>query len=162
MIAPRVRGGRDPQPSAAIIDSQSVQGPDTVPGSSRGCDAVKKTNGRKRHIAVDSSGLLLAGVVTMAGTGMARADSWLRCALTSQRSVWWADGGYAGRLIEWAKNVLSLTVQVVKRTDDAKGIKVLPRRWWSRERSRGSANTGAASAPTKRGPTIMKRWSTSP
>ncbi|TQC38995.1 IS5 family transposase [Rhodococcus sp. WS4] len=128
----RVRGGRDPQPSAAIIDSQSVQGSDTVPRSSRGYDAGKKTNGRKRHIAVDSTGLLLAVVVTMAGIqdrdGAFRLLAALR-AHFSTISLVWADGGYAGRLIEWSKNVLSLTVQVVKRTDDAKGFKVLPRRW---------------------------------
>jgi transposase len=44
-------------------------------------------------------------------------------------SLVWADGGYAGRLIDWSKWVVSLTVQVVKRTDDVKGFKVLPRRW---------------------------------
>ncbi|WP_420855160.1 transposase [Rhodococcus koreensis] len=100
----RVRGGRDPQPSAAIIDSQSVQGADTVPGSSRGYDARKKTNGRKRHIAVDSNGLLLAVVVTMAGIqdrdGAFRLLAALR-APCSTISLVWADGGYAGRLIEW-------------------------------------------------------------
>ncbi len=65
----RVQDGRSPLPSAAIIDSQSVQGADTVPRSSRGYDAGKKTNGRKRHIAVDTNGLLLAVAVTTAGIG---------------------------------------------------------------------------------------------
>lgn len=128
----RVRGGRHPQPSAAIIDSQSVQGSDTVPGSSRGYDAGKKTNGRKRHIAVDSNGLLLAVVVTMAGIqdrdGAFRLLAALR-AHCSTISLVWADGGYAGRLLTWSKTVLSMTVQVVKRTDDTRGFKVLPRRW---------------------------------
>jgi hypothetical protein len=54
----RVHDGRHPQPSAAIIDSQSVPGADTVGRSSRGYDAGKKINGRKRHIAVDTGGLL--------------------------------------------------------------------------------------------------------
>ena len=63
----RVYEGRDPAPSAAIIDSQSVHGADTVPGPSRGYDAGKKVNGRKRHVAVDTTALLLAVVVTMAG-----------------------------------------------------------------------------------------------
>ncbi|UOT03442.2 transposase [Rhodococcus opacus] len=44
-------------------------------------------------------------------------------------SLVWADGGYAGRLLTWSKTVLSMTVQVVKRTDDTRGFKVLPRRW---------------------------------
>src|SRR6266540_2151434 len=60
----RVDAGRQPQPSAAIIDSQSVRAADTVAKASRGFDAGKKVNGRKRHIAVDTLGLLLAIVVT--------------------------------------------------------------------------------------------------
>ncbi|MGW5301608.1 IS5 family transposase [Rhodococcus aetherivorans] len=128
----RVHDGRHPLPTAAIIDSQSVQGSDTVPGSSRGFDAGKKTNGRKRHIAVDANGLLLAVVVTMAGIQDRDAAFRLLTALRSRFSMIslvWADGGYAGRLIDWTKHVLSLTVQVVKRTDAVKGFKVLPRRW---------------------------------
>lgn len=62
----RIEAGRDPQPSAAIIDSQSVRGADTVPKASRGWDTGKKVNGRKRHIAVDVLGLVLAVVVTPA------------------------------------------------------------------------------------------------
>jgi len=128
----RVHDGRRPLPTAAIIDSQSVQGADTVPRSSRGYDAGKKTNGRKRHIAVDTNGLLLAVVVTMAGIqdrdGAVRLLAALRARFSTVELVW-ADGGYAGRLIGWAKNVLALAVEVVKRTDDGKGFKVLPRRW---------------------------------
>ncbi|WP_072691766.1 IS5 family transposase [Rhodococcus marinonascens] len=128
----RVRGARRPLPSAAIIDSQSVRGADTVPRSSRGFDAGKKINGRKRHIAVDTNGLLLAVVVTMASIqdrdGANRLLSVLRAHCSTITMVW-ADGGYAGRLLDWSKKVLALTVQVVKRTDDVKGFKVLPRRW---------------------------------
>ncbi len=128
----RVRGGRHPLPSAAIIDSQSVQGADTVGRSSRGYDAGKKTNGRKRHIAVDTNGLLLAVVVTMAGIqdrdGAVRLLAAVRARFSTVELVW-ADGGYAGRLIGWAKHVLALAVEVVKHTDDSRGFKVLPRRW---------------------------------
>ena len=128
----RVRDGRDPLPSAASIDSQSVQGADTVGRASRGYDAGKKTNGRKRHIAVDSNGLLLAVVVTMAGIqdrdGAVRLLAALRARFSTVELVW-ADGGYAGRLVTWAKNVLALAVEIVKRTDDVKGFKVLPHRW---------------------------------
>src|SRR4051794_41487001 len=63
----RVRAGRRPAPTAAIIDSASVPGADTVPARSRGYDAGKRVNGRKRHIAVDTGGLLLAAVGTPAG-----------------------------------------------------------------------------------------------
>ncbi|GAA1326366.1 hypothetical protein GCM10009647_063480 [Streptomyces sanglieri] len=58
--------GRDPKPTAAIVDSQSVRAAATVPASSRGYDAGKKVPGRKRHIAVDCLGLLLAVTVTTA------------------------------------------------------------------------------------------------
>src|SRR6266536_295579 len=62
----RAAAGRDPEPTAAIIDSQSVRAADTVPKATRGWDNAKKVNGRKRHIAVDSMGLLLAVVITAA------------------------------------------------------------------------------------------------
>jgi transposase len=127
-----LHAGRDPLPTAAVIDSASVRGSDTVPGTSRGYDAGKKVNGRKRHIAVDTAGLLLAVVVTMAGIqdrdGGARLLALPRERFSTVTLVW-ADGGYAGRLVIWARKVLTLTVQVVKRTDDLAGFKVLPRRW---------------------------------
>jgi hypothetical protein len=62
----RVLAGRHPQPTAAIIDSQSVQAADTVGEDSRGYDAAKKAESRKRHLAVDVMGLILAIVVTAA------------------------------------------------------------------------------------------------
>jgi transposase len=128
----RLHDGRDPLPTAAVIDSASVRGADTVPGTSRGYDAGKSVNGRKRHIAVDTSGLLLAVVVTMAG--IQDRDGGLRLLMLlrerfSTLTLVWADGGYAGRLVIWAQRVLTLTVTVVKRSDDAKGFVVLPRRW---------------------------------
>ena len=58
--------GRKPQPTAAVIDSQSVRAADTVPRASRGWDNAKKVNGRKRHIAVDVMGLVLDVVITAA------------------------------------------------------------------------------------------------
>jgi transposase len=63
----RLRAGRQPAPTAAVIDSASIRGADTVPARSRGYDAGKRVNGRKRHLAVDTAGLLLAVVVTVAG-----------------------------------------------------------------------------------------------
>ncbi|WP_237292620.1 MULTISPECIES: IS5 family transposase [Streptomyces] len=128
----RVRQGRKPLPTAAVIDSQSVRGADTVRTSSRGYDGGKRVNGRKRHIAVDTGGLLLAVVVTMAGLQDRDAAFRLLASLRSTCStitVVRSGGGYAGRLATWAKAVLNLAVEVVKRTDDMKGLVVLPRRW---------------------------------
>jgi transposase len=128
----RVHAGREAMPSAAIIDSQTVRGADTVPNSSAGYDAGKKTKGRKRHIATDTLGLLLAVVVTSAAIqdrdGANRLLATLRATFSTISHVW-ADGGYTGRLVTWANKVLSLTVQVVKRTDTTSGFAVLPRRW---------------------------------
>jgi transposase len=128
----RVLEGRDPLPTAAVIDSQSVKGADTVGADRRGYDAGKKINGIKRHIAVDTLGLLLVVMVTAAGVqdrdGAVRLLSVLRERFSTIRLVW-ADGGYAGRLVTWAITVIRLTVTIVKRTDDTKGFTVLPRRW---------------------------------
>ena len=60
------RAGRKPEPTAAVIDSQSVKAAEEVARASRGYDAGKKINGRKRHIAVDTIGLLLTVLVTAA------------------------------------------------------------------------------------------------
>ncbi|MFF6946695.1 transposase, partial [Streptomyces lavendulae] len=62
----REAGGRDREPTAGIIDAQSVKAAASVPAASRGFDGGKKVNGRKRHIVVDTLGLLLAVVVTAA------------------------------------------------------------------------------------------------
>jgi transposase len=127
-----VHEGRDPNPTAAIIDSQSVRGADTVPTRSRGYDAGKRVNGRKRHIAVDTGGLLLVVLVTVAGLpdrdAAHRLLTAVRARFCTVRLVW-ADGGYAGRLVRWAARVLGLVVEIVTRTDDLAGFHVLPRRW---------------------------------
>jgi transposase len=91
-----------------VIDSQSVKGAETVGVARRGYDAGKKINGVKRHVAVDTLGL--------------------RERFSTIQLVW-ADGGYAGRLVTWAAKVIRLTVTIVKRSDDAKGFAVVPRRW---------------------------------
>jgi transposase len=137
-LADRLRGririacGRAELPTAAVIDAQTVRGADTVTAATAGYDAGKKTKGRKRNIATDCLGLLLA--VTVTAAGMQDRDSAHRLlALLREHfstiTLVWADGGYAGRLIVWAKAVLHLTITIVKRTDDTKGFVVLPRRW---------------------------------
>src|SRR6266542_149827 len=128
----RVQAGRRPAPSAAVIDSQSVRAADTVPRASRGWDAGKKVNGRKRHLAVDTMGLLLVVMVTAAGVqdrDAARALLWrLRGSSRGIRLVW-ADGGYAGKLVAWAQAMLHLAVEIVRKRPGQSTFEVLPRRW---------------------------------
>jgi transposase len=161
----RVHEGRDPLPTAAIIDSQSVRGADTVPGTTRGYDAGKKVNGRKRHIAVDTGGLLLAVVVTIAGIQDRDAAHRLLTGLRgrfSTVSLVWADGGYAGRLVIWARKVLALTVEVVKRTDDVKGFAVLPRRRVVERTFAGISKYRPCVRDYETLPRTTKPWSTFP
>jgi transposase len=125
----RAAAGRTRQPTAAIIDSQSVKGSEMVARTARGYDAGKKINGTKRHIAVDTLGLLLTVLVTAASVqdrDAARPLWNLRRAFPTVKLAW-ADGGYAGKLVSWAKTRLAL--EIVKRPDDLHTFKVLPRRW---------------------------------
>lgn len=123
---------RDPDPSAGIVDSQSVKGADTVSKATRGYDAGKKINGRKRHIVTDTLGLLLVVMVTAAsiqdragGRGILEL---LRSLAPGVRHVF-ADGGYQGQLIEIAKRLWGIAVEVVKKPAEQIGFAVLPRRW---------------------------------
>jgi transposase len=130
--AARQAAGRAAEPTAAVIDSQSVRAAPTVPKASRGWDNAKKVNGRKRHIAVDTAGLLLEVLVTPASVQDRDAARPLLFNLhRARRRVrhTWADGGYAGKLLPWAATWLKLTVQIVKRPDDLHTFAVLPRRW---------------------------------
>jgi transposase len=128
----RLLAGRTAAPTAAVIDSQSVRAAEEVARSSRGYDAGKKVQGRKRHIAVDTIGLLLTVLVTAASVqdrDAARPLLWnLTKAFPSVRLAW-PDGGYAGKLVTWAATALKLTVEIVRRPDDLHTFRVLPRRW---------------------------------
>lgn len=137
-LAGRLRGriraalGRGELPTAACIDSQTVRAAETVSAGACGYDAGKKTKGQKRHIAVDTLGLLLTVIVTAASVQDRDGAHPLLARLREKFSavtLVWADGGYGGRLGVWANSVLSLTVSIVKRTDDVQGFVVLPRRW---------------------------------
>jgi len=129
----RVLEGRHRQPSAGIIDSQSVKTTDR--GGAHGFDSAKKVNGRKRHILVDTLGLLLAVVVTAANMqdrdGAKPLLGILRHWLTRLRCIW-ADGAYAGFLETWVtllRRDRKVRLEIVKRSDLAKGFIVLPKRW---------------------------------
>jgi transposase len=128
----RRAAGRDTEPTAAVIDSQSVRGAPAVPKATRGWDNAKKVNGRKRHIAVDACGLLLEVLITPAFTQDRDAARPLRFNLKrARRRVrhTWADGGYAGKLVPWAARWLKVTVEIVKRPGNTHTFEVLPRRW---------------------------------
>ena len=125
----RIAAGRSPDPSAGIIDSQSVKIVATL-GSS-GFDGAKKVNGRKRHIVTDTLGLLLTVVVHEASIPdrVAARDVLQKVRrLLSSVTVVFADQGYTGTLIEYAKISLSLTLEIVKRTQH-RIFHILPKRW---------------------------------
>ncbi len=135
LLRERVRqhAGREVTPSAAIIDAQSVK--TTLVKGKRGFDAGKKVNGRKRHIVVDTMGLLLIVLVTAAsvqdkpGGKLLLTQLYQRLQLPRLQLIW-ADGGYRGQpFVDWVKVTFGWIWQVVKRNTDVKGFHVLPRRW---------------------------------
>lgn len=126
----RVAAGREAEPGAVVLDSQSVKTPKT-PGV-RGYDAVKKINGRKCHLLVDTLGLVLMVVVHAANIqdrdGAKLVLEKARGCFPRLRLIW-ADGGYAGKLVDWVKAICLWVLEIVKRSDDVKGFQVLPHRW---------------------------------
>lgn len=128
----RNAAGKDCRPSAGVLDSQSVKS--SAHGGAVGYDAGKKIKGRKRHLLVDTLGMVLAVQVTPASTPerqgglavLATVLGWLR---------WfkklWVDGGYSGE--DFAQKARqhrpALVVEVVKRNEVAHGFEILPKRW---------------------------------
>ncbi|MFE2686181.1 IS5 family transposase [Streptomyces mirabilis] len=124
--------GRDAEPTAAVIDSQSVKADAVVGADSRGFDGGKLINGRKRHVVVDTLGLLLGVMVTAADTGDRIAAQVLLGQVADvhhRLELVWADGGYTGSLVEHCLATLALVLAIVKRSDDMRGFVVLPKRW---------------------------------
>ena len=124
--------GKRCRPTAAILDSQSVKS--DPHGGAVGYDAAKNIKGRKRHLLVDTLGLVLGVLITPASTPERDGAqallqhvlgwcTWLR--------LLWVDGGYSGEAFaQWVQTIRpKLAVEVVKRSDDLRGFQVLPRRW---------------------------------
>lgn len=128
----RTQCGRAAEPSAGIVDSQSVKGADSVGADSRGYDAGKKVNGRKRFIVTDTLGLLVTVRVLAASwqdrDGAKGALVAAALAAPSKRYVF-ADQGFAGRPVDWAHVILKTTIEIVRKPADQRGFAVNPRRW---------------------------------
>ena len=127
----RRQQGRNEEPSAGVIDSQSVK--TTEAGGDRGYDAGKKINGRKRHIVVDTVGNLLEVVVHAAGIqdydGAKLVLAKLSHSVSTLKKLW-ADGIYKKNgLVDWVHETLNIVLDIVAREPDQVGFQVLPRRW---------------------------------
>lgn len=128
----RLRRGRDPTPSAAVVDSQSVKGTDR--GGWHGYDGAKKLNGVKRHLLVDTLGIVCTALVSAADVDdreaaavlLQRARTASTRPSTRLRHVF-ADQGYRGWFVTWAAETAEMTVEIVQRRDGGR------RHTWARE-----------------------------
>ncbi len=127
----REAGGREATPSAGVVDSQSVK--TTEAGGPRGYDAGKKIKGRKRHLLTDTLGLPVAAVVHPADI---QDRDGAPMVLTAARFLYpwlrhiFADGAYGGAKLATALDKIGdWTIEIVKRSDEATGFVLLPRRW---------------------------------
>lgn len=124
---------KDATPSAAILDSQSVKTTEEAAADTRGYDGGKQVKGRKRHLLVDTLGLVMLVYVTAASVaeraGAKLVFEKIRDSFPRLRLIW-ADGGYAGvDFVKWVKDCFQWTLEIVKRSDVAKGFVLVPHRW---------------------------------
>src|SRR6266487_5098774 len=124
----RVQAGREATPSAGIIDSQSVK--TTEKGGPHGYDGAKKLSGRKRHLLVDTLGLVCMVHVTPADVGDRDGAAELLGRLDRRRFPrlrhGWADQGYRGPFVGWVKQRFGITLEVVQRRDGGRRARWLP------------------------------------
>lgn len=123
--------GRNAEPTACVLDAQSVKTSANVPAADQGIDAGKKIAGRKRHLGVDTLGLLLAVWVTAASVSDNAGGIHLLSRIANANphvTKAWTDTGYRTKAIEHGAR-LGIDVHVVHRDPAVKGFKVIPRRW---------------------------------
>lgn len=127
----RRQEGRDDEPTACVIDSQSIKTSTNVPATGQGIDAGKKIVGRKRSIVIDTVGLLLGVLVTAASVQDSTAGRTLIEQIAAEHPTirrTWVDGGCRQHLVEHAAT-LGIDKHIVRRAPTTRGSTVLPRRW---------------------------------
>lgn len=127
----RQKEGRSAEPSACVIDAQSVKTSTSVPATSQGTDAGKKIVGRKRSIVIDTIGLLLAVLVTAASVQDSVAGTRLLDQVAAEHPgirKAWVDGGYRQHLVEHAAT-LGIDMEITQRTPGTRGFTPIPKRW---------------------------------
>ncbi|MET9500017.1 IS5 family transposase [Streptomyces sp. NPDC006552] len=122
--------GRNAEPSACLIDSQSIRTADTVPAATRGFDAGKNVKGRTRFLVTDTLGLLIAVHVVAASVqdrdGARRPLLWARLD-HPQIQKFWADQGFAGRLVDWSAQILGRELVIVRKCPGQRSFQVQPK-----------------------------------